>query len=110
MWMSCVFHELAREHVILICDVLLKELQNRLKPVGLKIVLTDAAKTFLVDKGFDKSYGARPLKRTIQKFLEDPLSEEVLKGRFKGQQEVIVDVGEHDELEFKEASPREVVA
>ncbi|MGI6456792.1 MAG: ATP-dependent Clp protease ATP-binding subunit [bacterium] len=105
-----VFHELAREHVILICDVLLKELQNRLKPVGLKIVLTDAAKTFLVDKGFDKSYGARPLKRTIQKFLEDPLSEEVLKGRFKGQQEVIVDVGEHDELEFKEASPREVVA
>ena len=95
-----VFHELAREHVILICDVLLKELQNRLKPVGLKIVLTDAAKTFPVDKGFDKSYGAAPeahdpeisgrsfVRRGSQRTLQRST-------------EVIVDVGEHDELEFR---------
>ncbi len=76
--------------------------------MGYKIVLTDAAKSFLVDKGFDKAYGARPLKRTIQKYLEDPLSEEVLKGRFRGNQEILVDADEN-ELTFRESSPKEVV-
>ncbi len=103
-----VFQELEREDVLQICDIMVTEVQERLLPMGLKLVLTDAAKSFLVDKGFDKAYGARPLKRTIQKFLEDPLSEEVLKGRFKGKEEVLVDVGE-GELLFREASPREVM-
>jgi len=103
-----VFHELERDDVLQICDIMLAEVQKRLDPMCLKLVLTDAAKTFLVDKGFDKAYGARPLKRTIQKYLEDPLSEEVLKGRFKGKEEVLVDVGK-EELLFREASPREVM-
>ncbi len=103
-----VFHELERDDVLNICDIMVTEVQKRLDPMGLKLVLTDAAKSFLVDKGFDKAYGARPLKRTIQKYLEDPLSEEVLKGRFKGKEEVLVDVGK-DELLFREASPREVM-
>ncbi len=102
-----VFHELLREHVLQIADIMINELQHRLNPMGLKIILTDAAKTFLLDKGYDKSYGARPLKRTIQKYLEDPLSEEVLKGRFKGVEEILVDA-ENGELVFREASPREV--
>lgn len=103
-----VFHELEREQVMQICDILIGEVQERILPMGYKLVLTDAAKSFLVDKGFDKAYGARPLKRTIQKFLEDPLSEEVLRGRFKGNQEILVDAGEN-ELLFREASPKEVV-
>ena len=103
-----VFHELEREHVMKICDILTEEVQERLKPLGLKLVLTDQAKTFLVDKGFDKAYGARPLKRTIQKYMEDPLSEEVLKGRLKRNDEIVVDVGE-DELAFRKASPKEVM-
>jgi ATP-dependent Clp protease ATP-binding subunit ClpC len=104
-----VFHELERDHVYKICDVLLTDVQERLQPMGFNLVLTDAAKAFLVDKGFDKAYGARPLKRTIQKYLEDPLSEEVLRGRFKGNEEILVDAA-NDKLEFREASPKEVIA
>ncbi|MFB3787608.1 MAG: ATP-dependent Clp protease ATP-binding subunit [bacterium] len=103
-----VFHELERDQVMQICDILIRDVQDRILPMGYKLVLTDAAKSFLVDKGYDKAYGARPLKRTIQKFLEDPLSEEVLRGRFKGNQEILVDAGEN-ELLFREASPKEVV-
>ncbi len=103
-----VFHELEREEVMQICDIMLAEVQDRLEKHGLKLVLTDKAKSFLVDKGFDKAYGARPLKRTIQKHIEDPLSEEVLRGRFKRNDEIIVDVGD-GEIIFQNASPREVV-
>ncbi|MBI1390004.1 MAG: AAA domain-containing protein [bacterium] len=105
-----VFHELEREHVLHICDIMLKDVQLRLKGMGMKLILTDAAKSFLVDKGYDKSYGARPLKRTIQRFVEDPLSEEILLGKFKNTAEVVVDIHENEsELVFREASPKEVV-
>jgi len=103
-----VFHELDRDQLLKICDIAMAEVQERIAPMGFKLALTDAAKSFLVDKGYDKAYGARPLKRMIQKHLEDPLSEEVLKGRFRGEQEIIVDAG-NDELLFRESSPKEVV-
>lgn len=102
-----VFHELEKEHVFKICDILVEEVRERLKPLKMYLTLTEAAKQFLVDKGFDKAYGARPLQRTIQKYLEDPLSEEVLKGRFKGQPDILADMGE-GELVFKESTPKEV--
>ncbi len=102
-----VFHELSREHVFKICNILIEEVQERLNPRGIKLILTDATKEFLVDKGFDKAYGARPLKRTIQKYLEDPLSEEVLKGTFKGNEEILVDRGD-GELLFRQALQKEV--
>lgn len=103
-----VFHELEREQVLHICDIMLTEVQHRLNPMNIKLVLTDAAKEFLLDKGYDKTYGARPLKRTIQRYLEDLLSEELLRGKFQHSAEIVVDAGE-DELTFREASPREVV-
>ena len=102
-----VFHELSREHVFAICNIMIAEVQERLNPKGLKLIPTDNAKSFLVNKGFDKSYGARPLKRTIQRFLEDPLSEELLRGRFKNIEEIIVDSDEN-ELLFKKVTPKEV--
>lgn len=102
-----VFHELQREHVFNICDIMIADVQLRLNHKAIKLILTDNAKSFLVDKGYEKAYGARPLKRTIQRYIEDPLSEELLKGSFKDNDEVLVDL-EDGELVFKKASPKEV--
>jgi ATP-dependent Clp protease ATP-binding subunit ClpC len=101
-----VFHELEKQHVIKISEILLEDVKERLKPMKLTLTLTDAAKEFLVGKGFDKAYGARPLQRTIQKHLEDPLSEEMLKGHFKKHSEIVVDMGEN-QLVFQESAPKE---
>ena len=75
-------------------------LSRRLKEQNIKIELTKEAKDFLIEKGFDKSFGARPLKRTIQRFLEDPLAEEIIKGTFKKGGKVKV-TAKVDHLEFK---------
>ncbi|SHH37390.1 ATP-dependent Clp protease ATP-binding subunit [Thermosipho atlanticus] len=77
-----VFHKLNENHIKQIIDILLKDIRTRLAEKGIKLDLTKSAKSFLVQEGFDPSFGARPLKRTIQRFIEDPLSEELLKGKF----------------------------
>jgi ATP-dependent Clp protease ATP-binding subunit ClpC len=84
-----VFHPLSKEHIAQIVTILLKEVQRRL---GDEVRLTPAAIDFLVQKGYDESYGARPLKRAIQKFVEDPLSEKILMGEFGRGDEIEVDV------------------
>jgi ATP-dependent Clp protease ATP-binding subunit ClpC len=84
-----VFHPLSKEHIALIVTILLKEVQRRL---GDEVKLTPAAIDFLVNKGYDESYGARPLKRAIQRFVEDPLSEKILLGEFGRGDEITVDV------------------
>jgi ATP-dependent Clp protease ATP-binding subunit ClpC len=84
-----VFHPLSKEHIAQIVTILLKEVQRRL---GDEVRLTQAAIDFLVTKGYDESYGARPLKRAIQKFVEDPLSEKILLGEFGRGDEIEVDV------------------
>ena len=84
-----VFHPLSKEHIAQIVTILLKEVQRRL---GDEVRLTPAAIDFLVQKGYDESYGARPLKRAIQKFVEDPLSEKILLGEFGRGDEIEVDV------------------
>jgi ATP-dependent Clp protease ATP-binding subunit ClpC len=84
-----VFHPLSREHIAQIVTILLKEVQRRL---GDEVRLTQAAIDFLVQKGYDENYGARPLKRAIQKFVEDPLSEKILMGEFGRGDEIEVDV------------------
>jgi len=75
-----VFNSLAKEHIFKIIDIELKSLFSRIEALGYSIRLTDAAKDFIAEKGFDKNFGARPLKRAIQKYLEDPIAEEILKG------------------------------
>ncbi|WP_338764441.1 ATP-dependent Clp protease ATP-binding subunit [Bernardetia sp. ABR2-2B] len=75
-----VFNSLEREHIHKIIDISLDKLFHRIKLLGYDIELTEAAKDFLSEKGFDKQYGARPLNRAIQKYLEDPVAEELLKG------------------------------
>ncbi|GGC74576.1 ATP-dependent Clp protease ClpC [Pedobacter quisquiliarum] len=85
-----VFNTLGKEEIFKIIDIELKSLFGRVHNLGYEIKLTDAAKDFIADKGFDINFGARPLKRAIQKYLEDPIAEEILKG----------DVSEGDVLEI----------
>ncbi|RZK50540.1 MAG: ATP-dependent Clp protease ATP-binding subunit [Pedobacter sp.] len=78
-----MFNSLGKEEIFKIIDIELKSLFNRVNQLGYDIVLTDAAKDFIADKGFDSNFGARPLKRAIQKYLEDPIAEEILKGEIQ---------------------------
>jgi ATP-dependent Clp protease ATP-binding subunit ClpC len=75
-----VFNSLGKEEIFKIIDIELKELFSRVESLGYKITLTDTAKEFIAEKGYDSQFGARPLKRAIQKYLEDPIAEEILKG------------------------------
>ncbi len=95
---TIVFHPLTKEHIAQIVTILLEEVKRRL---GDEVRLTPAAIEFLVEHGYDQSYGARPLKRTIQRYIEDPLSEKILLGEFGGGEEVEVDVHpDGDRLSF----------
>jgi ATP-dependent Clp protease ATP-binding subunit ClpC len=78
-----VFKQLERESILKIVDIAIHRLLDRLKIQNISIEVSKSAKEFLSDKGFDLNYGARPLRRAIQRFVEDPLSEEILKGNIK---------------------------
>ena len=100
-----VFHPLSREQIGLIVHVLLRDLEKRLAEEDLKIRLTDAAVEFLVERGYDTRFGARPLKRTIQRHIEDSLSEKILMAEFAPGDEILVDaLADSDTLEFQVAS------
>jgi len=87
-----VFHQLSREEITQIVDLMINGLEVRLKDKDMGIELTQAAKNFLADKGYDPVLGARPLRRTIQREIEDVLSEKILFGDLKPGQIVVVDV------------------
>jgi len=95
-----VFRSLTKEDLGRIVELEIRDVESRLKEQNIKIELTQEAKDFLIDKGFDKNFGARPLKRTIQRFLEDPLAEDIIKGTFKKGGNVKV-TAKVDCLEFK---------
>ena len=86
-----VFHELTRAEITLIVDLMIARLRVQVKERHLDLELTGSAKELLVDEGYDPSSGARPLRRAIQRLIEDPLSEAVLSGQFKDGQTVLVD-------------------
>src|SRR5881296_635433 len=87
-----VFHSLSREDVKAIVDLMMRRVREQLKSKDLDIELTDAVKELLAEKGYDPALGARPLRRTIQRMVEDPLSEKLLYREFRAGQTVIVDV------------------
>ena len=89
-----VFHPLKKEHIGQIIDIMLDESKNQLKEKGITLEITKTAKNHLIEKGYDEKYGARPLRRTIQRELEDPLANEILKGVFKEGSKAIVDCEE----------------
>ena len=97
-----VFHPLDQAHIARIVSVLLKDVRKRLSEEELTLRLSEPATQFLVKHGYDEQYGARPLKRAIQKFIEDPLSDKILMAEFARGDEIEVDVApEGDRLEFR---------
>ena len=98
------FHSLGRSHLVSIVDIQLGQLTKRLEARKVGLVLTDAAKTLLVDEGFDPAYGARPLKRTIQRRVLDPLAMRMLQGEFAEGDDVVVDVAD-GAIAFRKEQP-----
>ncbi|MDP3730619.1 MAG: ATP-dependent Clp protease ATP-binding subunit [Candidatus Omnitrophota bacterium] len=96
---TIVFRPLTKEDLEKIIELEIKDVESRLKDQRILIDLTKEAKDFLVERGFDKVFGARPLKRTIQRFLEDPLAEEIIKGNYKNGAKVRV-TAKADSLDF----------
>lgn len=91
---TILFHRLAREHMTGIVDVQLERMSKLLTDRKIHVELTDAAKAWLAETGFDPVYGARPLKRSIQRYLQDTLAEEILAGKVKSGDTVLFDAGE----------------
>jgi ATP-dependent Clp protease ATP-binding subunit ClpC len=85
-----VFHSLTKEHLVRIIDILIGELNARMVDRGIQLDVSEEVKRWLIDQGFESQYGARPLRRTIQRCLGDPLSEELIKGKFKDAKKIKV--------------------
>ena len=102
-----IFNSLSKENIFNIIDILMKGVMKRLENLGFSLELTESAKEFLADKGYDSQFGARPLHRAIQKYLEDPLAEEILNRSVKAGDVLIADTDEEKtklSFTFKEKS------
>ena len=102
-----VFHSLTKPNLITILDLEINKVLGRLKARNITLQLDDKAKDFLVEKGYDPAFGARPMRRSVERFLEDPLAEDILKGTFHENEPVVVSAGK-DKLTFSQntaASP-----
>ncbi|MFM8833529.1 MAG: ATP-dependent Clp protease ATP-binding subunit [Cytophagales bacterium] len=106
-----VFNSLQREHIHKIIDITLGKLFARILSLGYNVELTEKAKDFLAEKGYDQQFGARPLNRAIQKYLEDPVAEEILKGEVTEGGTILADYEAGESLTIKvkkaKASPKE---
>ncbi|MCA9250383.1 MAG: ATP-dependent Clp protease ATP-binding subunit, partial [Phycisphaerales bacterium] len=87
-----VFHKLVHDDLVQIIDLEVAKLASRLRAKGLELELTDEAKDFLIDRGTDEKFGARPLRRAIEQYVEDPLSEAMLRDSYAGKNRVVVSV------------------
>jgi ATP-dependent Clp protease ATP-binding subunit ClpB len=103
------FHALGREHIKQIIDIQIAGLMKRLEERKIHVRLTDAAKDMLVEEGYDPAYGARPLKRAIQREVLDPLALQVLEGQFGEGDTILVDAGDAG-LRFEKAGLAEASA
>jgi len=102
-----VFRQLGKEEMRKIVDIQIQDIQERLAERKLTLVLSESARELLVEEGFDPEYGARPIKRTIRRLVEDPLAEEILKGKFKEGATILVE-REENILRFRELTPEEL--
>jgi ATP-dependent Clp protease ATP-binding subunit ClpC len=92
---TIIFRQLTREDLKQIVDIELAKVRDRLTSQGLELVLTDEAKEFLINQGYNPDFGARPLRRAIENLIEDHLSEELLRGSYKGKRRITVSVREN---------------
>lgn len=106
-----IFESLDKEDIYKIIDIELSQLYGRINEMGYKISVTARAKDFIIDKGWDEQFGARPLKRAIQKYIEDPLAEEIIKSTLKENDRIKIDYNaKKEELKVKISAPRSVPA
>ena len=96
---TIIFDSLTKEDLMIIVDIQLERLSTRLKAQNLEVHIRESAKSFLVEKGYNPAFGARPLKRTIQKEIENPLAMKILEGGFEGQSHIIIE-GSSGGLQF----------
>jgi len=105
-----IFNSLTKENIKAIISIVMKGLVDRINELGFAIELTEKAEDFLADKGFDPLYGARPIHRAIQKYMEEPISEIILKGDLQEGDTLLVDHSGGDEesliLKAKKASKK----
>ncbi|MFC2021936.1 NDP-hexose 4-ketoreductase, partial [Chloroflexota bacterium] len=87
-----VFHALTKEHIRKIVDLMLATVSQQMAEKEIKLEVTDAAKDFLGEKGYDEALGARPLRRVIQDMVEDKLSDSLLRGKFRSGDTAVVDL------------------
>ncbi len=99
---TIVFHPLSRQDLEQIIQIELKEVQERLKDKKMDLVLNDQAVKFLIDQGYDPVFGARPLKRTIQRYIENVLAEEILSGKFNDGDKILAELA-GDRIDFQKA-------
>ncbi len=99
-----IFNNLTKEDIIRIVDIQIKYLNQRLSEKGLSLELTEKTKEWLANVGYDPLFGARPLKRAIQRYIENPLAIKVLEGIFEEGDKIIVDINEVNEIEFRKAT------
>ncbi len=91
---TVVFHALNRAHIVNIVDLMLKSVGEQVNEQGMQMEVTQKARELLAEKGFDPDFGARPLRRVIQNLVEDPLSEDILKGKYHEGDTVVIDIDE----------------
>ena len=96
-----LYHQLRKDQIHRIADIQLSRVQKLLGERRLTLELTEAAKNLLGERGFDPQYGARPLKRVIQRMVQDPLAIRILEGEFPEGSKIVADVGAGDALEFR---------
>jgi ATP-dependent Clp protease ATP-binding subunit ClpC len=96
-----VLKSLTRDDLQIIVEYELAKVFKRIIEHGLKLELSEQAKEFLIDKGYNPEFGARPLRRAIEHYIEDPMSESLLQGRFKGQKLIKIDVQDEEHLKFE---------
>lgn len=99
-----VFHTLSKPDLITIVDLEVSKVVERIKTREIHLQLDDPAKEFLIEKGYDPQYGARPMRRAVERYLEDPIAEEVLRGTMKAGETIQVS-REGDKLTFKSLTP-----
>jgi len=104
-----VFHSLEKSHLMRIVDLEVAKVKIRVKAKEIEIVLDAAAHEFVIEKGYDPNYGARPMRRAVERYLEDPLAEELLKGNVKAGDRVEVTAAD-GKLTFHVAEPHGAAA
>jgi len=95
-----VFHALTRNEILQIVDIMVARVQEQLTGHNMRLVLEPAVKELMAQKGYDPNYGARPLRRVVQQLIEDPLSEQLLLGRFEEGDTIVAHLNENNEIVF----------